>query len=237
MIQGYKVLAIIPARGGSKGIPKKNLSMLKDKTLLEWAIDVAKVADPIDDIVVSTDDAEIEELARKCGAEVLGKRPESLSNDSAKTVDVIRYEIKRFQERKGWGPDIVILLQPTQPFRTKNDLVGALDAFLDSGGDGGLVSLSEVDTHPLLIRKFVDGKSIPILNMSSTVRRQDFPKFWKVNGAVYINWARDYQTEGLSLNDNLHGYITSEWTKIDIDTQDDLEYANLISARFLAKIK
>lgn len=237
MIQDYKVLAIIPARGGSKGIPKKNLSMVKGKTLLEWAINVAKAADVIDDIVVSTDDAEIEELARKCGAEVLGKRPESLSNDSAKTVDVIRYEIKQFHERKGWGPDIVVLLQPTQPFRTKNDLLGALETFLDFGGEGGVVSLSEVDTHPLLIRKFIDGKSIPILNMNSTVRRQDFPKFWKVNGAVYINWARDYQTEGLSLNDNLHGYITSEWTKVDIDTQEDLEYANFISERLFAEIR
>lgn len=237
MIQGYKILAIIPARGGSKGIIKKNLSLIRNKTLVEWSIDVAKGVPQIDAILVSTDDEEIAKIAKYSHADFFGKRPENLSGDCAKTVDVIRYELEVFEEKRGWKPDIVLLLQPTQPFREKEDLLRALEVFISTGGVGGLVSLSEVETHPLLVRKLVNGKCIPLLETNSTVRRQDFPKFWRVNGAVYINWATDYSDGALSLNDNKHGFISSPWTKIDIDTAEDLEYANFVAEKFLSKDK
>lgn len=225
MIENRKVLAVIPARGGSKGIPHKNIALLAGKPLINYSIEGALACKYIDSVVVSTDDDEIAKVAEKCGARVPFRRPKEISDDNAKTADAVEHAIV-WLENYGEKFDIVVLLQPTQPCRTVEDINRALETFVQRGGDGGLVSVSPIRDHPILIRKLNEenGTLIPLLHQKSTVRRQDFDKYYRVDGSIYINWRDDYKNK-VSLNDNLLAFVQKNSQIIDVDTYEDLKLA------------
>ena len=221
------IIAIIPARGGSKGIPQKNIIDLGGLPLLAWSIRVARAAKVLDEVYVSTDDDEIAKIAKEYGARVPFLRPKELATDKATTVDAISHFILKLKMENNC-PDIVVLLQPTQPFRSVETIIKAIEAYKLTGS--GVVSVSRVAEHPVLMRYF--DKSTSVLtrllgNVNSTVRRQDFSEVYRVNGAVYVNSVEDY-LQKKSLNDNPIGVITTELEGVDIDTLDDLDYARFL---------
>ncbi|MBP3197174.1 MAG: acylneuraminate cytidylyltransferase family protein [Butyrivibrio sp.] len=225
MFENKKIIAIIPARGGSKGIPNKNIYPLCDKPLIAYTIEAAKKSKYIDNVVVSTDSEKISEVSKQYGAQVPFLRPENLATDTAKTIDVLIDALDRLQKCDEKYHTLV-LLQPTSPLRSTEDIDSAIELFFANGCES-LVSVTEVNINPVLIRKIVDGKACPILNQSSTVRRQDFEKYYRVNGAIYINKI-DELTCLTSLNDNSLAYIMPTSRSLDIDTQDDIKEAEKI---------
>ena len=220
MFKDHSILAVIPARGGSKGIPGKNIIEVAGRPLIAYTLEAAKNSRFIDYVLVSTDSEEIADAARKYGGEVPFLRPDELASDTAKTIDAVLHCVKEM-EKLGKSFDTVILLQPTSPLRTAKDIDGAIELFFKNG-EKSLVSVSELDVNPVLIRRVEDGRAVPILNESSTVRRQDFKKYYRVNGAIYINKASELGSE-TSLNDNETAYIMDSSHCIDIDSMEDIE--------------
>ncbi|CAM2819606.1 acylneuraminate cytidylyltransferase family protein [Hathewaya histolytica] len=219
-------LAIIPARGGSKGIYKKNIVKIKGKPLIQYTIDEAKKSKYLDRVIVSTEDEEISRISRTIGAEVPFLRPKYLAQDKSKVIDSIIYTINKFEEN-GFKYDYVVLLQPTQPLRLAYHIDEAIEKIVKKNEDS-LVSISEVKEHPILMRTLDENeRTISLLNVNSTVRRQEFPKMYKVNGAIYINKINSNLNKDTSMNDNILAYIMEKEYDLDIDDAIDLQMFKL----------
>lgn len=220
MFGKQKILALIPARGGSKGIKDKNIIPLAGKPLIAYSIEAAKKSKYIDSIVVTTDSEKIAEVAKRYGARVPFLRPVELAADTSKTIDAVLHAIKTLKSM-GENYDTLVLLQPTQPLRTTDDIGKAIELYYEDG-ENGLVSISPVDDSPLLIRSIgADGKLLNLLSQNSTCRRQDMPNYYKVNGCIYINKI-DELNENTSFNDNKVPFIMDKEHSIDIDEMSDL---------------
>lgn len=221
MYKEKKILAVIPARGGSKGIPKKNITLINGKPLIQYTIDEALQSRYLDDIIVSTDSLEIASISKKLGAQVPYLRPTHLALDHSKSIDTLLHVIEE-QNKLGFQYDYAVLLQPTQPLRKHWHIDQAIEKMISSN-QSSLVSISKVKEHPLFIRELKeDGTVEPLLPNNSTVRRQDFPTYYRVNGAIYINKIKELN-HNTSLNDNTLGFIMDSEYDIDIDELVDLE--------------
>lgn len=224
MYQGIKIAAIIPARGGSKGIPNKNIINLNGLPLIAHSITEAEKSLYIDKVIVSTDSTEISEIARSYHACVEGLRPEEISGDTAIIYDVLKYEIgnHRLVEE---GYEILILLQPTSPLRRSDMIDRAIVSYVDNN-QVSAVSVSEVQENPIFMRTIDEkGQLAKLLDVASTIRRQELPKYYRVNGMIYINRISDLVREYISLNDNISPIIIPQEYDIDIDTLEDLAKA------------
>lgn len=225
MYQNKRILAVIPARGGSKGIPGKNIIDLNGKPLIQYSIDAALESKYIDNTIVSTDSVEIADVAVKCGASVPFLRPAEFATDKAKTIDVLIHVVAEL-EKKGQKYDYLVLLQPTQPLRLSKHIDEAIEKLISSNKDS-LVGVTPVQDHPILVRSInEENELVPLLEISSTVRRQDFPDYFKVNGAIYINSLKNL-TKETSLNDNILPYEMENQYSVDIDEMIDLEIAKV----------
>lgn len=236
MINNKKVLCIVPARGGSKGISGKNIIEINGKPLIGYTLETAKKSKYIDKIIVSTDDPKIAKVANDFGIIIKKLRPIELAEDETKTIDVIIYEINELLKLNEKF-DYVVLLQPTSPLRRTFHIDQALESIIENNKDS-LVSVTKVKNNPLLIRSINEtGELESILKANSTVRRQDFNTYYVVNGAIYIN--KIDQSFGLntSLNDNVWPYIMEEKYDIDIDTIEDIEeFKKKLNALILKEI-
>lgn len=222
MFNNNRILAVIPARGGSKGIAQKNIIDLCGKPLLSYTIEAALASKYIDYVMVSTDNLRIADVAKEYGAEVPFMRPRELASDTAKTLDVILYVIKTLKSKNEDFSDLV-LLQPTGPLRTSHDIDESIEIYYENNRRS-LVSVSEVDDNPILIRT-IDGNTLkPFLNVPSTCRRQDMPRYYRVNGCIYINAVEEIN-ETTSFNDNSVPYIMAKSHSVDIDGMRDLAIA------------
>lgn len=227
MYKDQRILAIIPARGGSKGIPNKNITNLCGKPLIAYSILAAQASQYIDDIIVSTDSEQIRDTSVEYGASVPFLRPAALASDTSKTIDCMIYTINELK-KQGQHYNCVVLLQPTQPIRTEGMVDEAISLLLDSTEDS-LVSVTAVTEHPILMRTITkEGTLKSLLPMSSTVRRQDFPNVYRVNGSIYINRINSHFNSSTSLNDNLLPYFMEESYSVDIDSYEDLKKAETI---------
>ena len=222
MYKEKKILGFIPARGGSKGIPHKNIVDLYGRPLISYSICAGLNSKYIDSIVVSTDDAEIADIARSYGAEVPFMRPATLSSDTSKTVDAVLHAVQSLRE-SGRLYDTIILLQPTQPLRTNDDIDSAVEKYMENNCIS-LVSVSPVDDNPLLIRSIRDDILCPLLNSNSTCRRQDMPMYYHINGCIYINEVSGLSPD-TSFNDNPLPFIMDKSHSVDIDEPCDLALA------------
>ncbi|WP_053218581.1 acylneuraminate cytidylyltransferase family protein [Virgibacillus senegalensis] len=221
MLNGKTFLAVIPARGGSKGIPRKNLTFVNRKPLIQYTIEEALTSEAIDDVIVSTDDQDIADVSIKLGASVPFLRPPELAGDHSKTIDAVMHVINE-QRNRYKEYSYVVILQPTQPLRKSWHIDEAALKIIENG-QNGLVSISKVVEHPVLMRTISsEGRLKNVLNINSTLRRQDFPDVYKVNGAIYINKISSLSNQ-TSLNDNEIGYIMDEKYDLDIDKQSDIE--------------
>ena len=211
-------IAYIPARSGSKGIPKKNIRPLCGRPLLGWMVKAAGETGMFDRIMVSTDTEEFAEVARACGAWVPFLRDPAVAGDSTPTLDTVLSDKGRL-EAMGEKFDTFCLLQPTVPLCRPEDIAGAI-ALHDKVG-AGVVSLVKTNARLMLMRRLdAEGHAIPILESREVLRRQDEPAFYQLNGAIYVNqW--DELLPGLKFGYNPYGYVMDEISSTDIDSIDD----------------
>lgn len=223
MIGGKRVLAMIPARGGSKGIKDKNIYNLAGKPLIGYTIEAAKASKYVDGIMINTDSKKIAAVCEKMGVSVPVLRPAQYASDNAKTIDAVMWAID-WLNMNDRAYDILVLLQPTSPLRTTFDIDGAIEKFIDCKCNS-LLSISRAEVSPIHIRMIdSSGKMIKLLDKNSTIRRQDMPDYYKVNGSIYINLINEITSE-TSFNDNMIPYIINEQNAIDIDGFEDLHLA------------
>jgi len=220
-----KVLAIIPARGGSKGLPGKNIKILGDKPLIAWTIEAALNSEFICKVIVTTDCQEIASVAIRYGAEVPFIRPTELATDSAATVDVIDHAITFLDE----DFDVIVVLQPTSPFRTQIDIQNAFELY-SNNCTPSVVSVMKADKSPYwYFFRENNNKIQPVITLEGQFsRRQDLPDSYLLNGAVYIVGVKDFQRDRkLIFNDTL-SFVMSKESSIDIDDIMDFKLAQLI---------
>ena len=233
MEPGLKVLFVITARGGSKGIPRKNIVRLGKLPLIAYKIIAAKKCNYVNRMIVSTDDVEIADVARQYGAEVPFMRPDYLASDTASSMDVIEHAMNWIDVNDNSKYDYICLLEPSSPFLTGDDLNTALDLLISRNADT-LLGMKEVEVsrkfiHPLdsdgCLSFFYD----EIRNINN-VRRQDQQPEYTMNGCIYIaRWAY-FKQNHLFHSRNSIPYIMSPEKSIEIDSMIDLEFA-----RFLVK--
>lgn len=216
-----KVLAVITARGGSKGLLRKNVLPLAGRSLIGWTIAAARAARCVGRVVVSTDDAEIASAALSEGAEVPFLRPAELATDTAGSIDVLRHAVGQCP-----GFDYVLLLQPTSPLRTAEDIDAAYDR-LRAADAPSCVSVCEVTELPwLMYRHDADGRLERLLPEPATgLRRQDLPPVFRLNGAVYLARTDRFLEDGHLVGPGTVSYIMPAERSLDIDTLDDFDQA------------
>lgn len=218
-----KVLAVIPARGGSKGVPRKNIRMLGGKPLIAWTIEAAKQSKVISKVICSTDDLEIAGVAREYGCEVPYIRDGKLAEDTTPMIDVVLDVLNRCE-----GYDWVILLQPTSPLRTSQD-IDNLYQYACQYDATSCASVSLVDKSPYWMFSLLgNGKLRPILQQSIPLARQEAKPVYNLNGAIYyfnVNWL-SLNTKIVS-NDTI-GFPIKKEHAVDIDTEYDFIYAEYI---------
>lgn len=214
-------LVIIPARGGSKGIPGKNTKPLNGKPLILYSIEIAQEFFKNEDICVSTDSSEIISVVEDSGLRIPFIRPAQLATDSAGTYEVLLHAIEHY-EKVGKQYDYLILLQPTSPLRTKANLKEALKLFNDEPGLDMVVSVKETASNPYYVLFEEDDSGFLKKSKSGDfVRRQDCPKVWEYNGALYIINIDSLKKKSISEFDKIKKYVMSEECSVDLDTPFD----------------
>ena len=222
MYKDKKILAVIPARGGSKGVPRKNIIEVGGHPLIKYTIDCGKNSKYLDRTVISTEDLLIKRVAEENGGDVPFLRPKELAEDTSKTIDCIVHAVNTLKSM-GEEYDYVIILQNTVPLRKSWHVDEAIEMIVDSS-ERSLVSISEVDEHPILMRTLNEDKTVKnLLHMNSTMRRQDFPKFYKVDGAIAIQKIDTEFNLETSINDGKLGYVMERKYSTDIDNYLDIK--------------
>ncbi len=223
-----RILALIPARGGSKRLPGKNIKELGGKPLIHWTIEAAKGAEEICEVLVSTDDEAIAEVARRCGACVPWLRPAALATDTAGSADVALHALGWYQANVG-HVDGLLLLQPTSPFRTRDTIRRGIELFVTHGMKP-VLGVSLVEKHPMWCMKMHEGTLIPFMSDNGLdLRSQELPPVYVVNGCFYLITPTElmlnvkFQQEG-----SIPLIINSPHESLDIDTQWDWSLAEFM---------
>ena len=222
MYNDKKILAIIPARGGSKRLKNKNILELNAKPLIAWSIDEAKKSKYIDTVLVSTDSKDIYEVAKKHGAYLPFMRPKSLAKDNTKSIDVITHAIKYLQDMNELYDEIIIL-QPTSPLRDIKDIDGAIEHFFEKNATS-VVSVCETEHSPLWSNTLNDDFSmVGFLDTKyNNSRSQDLPTYYRLNGAFYMsNIDALMKTNTFFIDKNFYAYVMTQEHSVDIDTKLD----------------
>lgn len=214
-----RLLGLIVARGGSKGLPGKNLLPVAGRPLLHWTIDAGLSSKVISRLVISTDDEKIAEAASRAGCEVPFMRPPELATDTARSMDVVRHAL---QELPGFQH--VVLLQPTSPLRAAVDIDEAYQKLLDSGAST-CVSLCSADESPYHMYTLTNfGTVSPVIrNTDLSLRRQELPNTFVLNGAIYIGACAHITGGGDFLDDETVAHIMPRSRSLDIDTAEDFD--------------
>jgi len=218
-----KILGVITARGGSKGIAGKNIKLLGGKPLVAYTIAVAKKSNLITRLIVSTDDEQIAAVARQYGADVPFMRPKELAQDSTPHLPVMQHAIEFMEKKLGIQFDYAVIFQPTSPFRTVDDINGTLQKLIDTGADSA-VSVYEIEpsAHPMKVKKLEGDRVLPYcLEEPEGARRQDLPIAYKRSGAVYAMRRDLIMKENRLYGDYIVGHIVPRERSIDIDTPLD----------------
>jgi N-acylneuraminate cytidylyltransferase len=218
MIDGKTVLAIIPARGGSKGVPRKNIRELGGKPLIAWTIEEAKKSKYIDRLILSSEDPEIIDVAKSFGCEVPFVRPKELAQDETPGIDPVLHALDMLP-----GYDLVVLLQPTSPLRSVCDIDGCIEHCVHRAVQSA-VSIVEVGETPYWMYKMnSDDTLCRLINGAKYQRRQDIPKVYSVNGAVYVaeySWLKEKKS---FVDEKTVGFVMPNERSYDIDTEFDIQ--------------
>jgi len=225
MYNGKTFLAIIPARGGSKRLPNKNILPLAGKPMLVWTIESAIQSKYLDEIVLSTDSDDIIKVAGNYKIKTI-KRPIELASDTAKTVDVVKHVIENIDKKY----DFIVLLQPTSPLRTSTHIDEAIEQLIKLNADA-IISVTETDHSPLWCNILPENLSMEnfISEDIKHKRSQELPKFYRLNGAIYICKTEKLIEENtFFLKKNVYAYIMDKKSSIDIDEELDFKLAEII---------
>lgn len=220
MIEGKTVLAVITARGGSKGIPGKNIRLLANRPLIAWTIEEAKKSSFIDRTILSTDDAGIMSIGRSWGCEVPFVRPAHLAQDDTPSFDVIAHAIQEVDPKY----DYIVLLQPTSPLRSVEDIDGCIESCVKNKAVA-CVTVTEAETSPYWMYLLDESNHMqPVLELDKKInRRQDLPLVYALNGAVYISETRRLIENKSFLTRDTIAYPMPAERSIDIDTEVDFQ--------------
>jgi CMP-N,N'-diacetyllegionaminic acid synthase len=230
------VLGLIPARGGSKGIPRKNVALLAGRPLLAYTCEAALASRVLNRVVLSTDDNEIAKVGRQCGVEVPFIRPTSLAQDETPSIDVVRHAIEYLRDTEHWMPGVVVLLQPTSPLRKARHIDEAVDRMKESEADT-VVSVIEVPHcfNPHSVMQLKDGALIDFLPAPSDFdrfRRQALPVLYARNGPAVLASKVDVILESKSFyGARVAPYLMTEEESLDIDSKFDLWLAEQLISR------
>lgn len=216
-----KILALIPARKGSKRLPNKNIKLLGSKPLIQWSIDIAKNIENICDILISTDSEEIIQIANDCNVLAPWLRPSNLATDYSTSIDVTLHAIQWYQENVS-SIDAVLLLQPTSPFRFQEDMERGIELF-KTNSNTSIIGVSEAKNHPLWTFKIDNDLLIPYIDKTGLkMRSQELPKAYTINGSFYLISPKNLEIHKSFFLANSIALISNhEETNIDIDTMED----------------
>lgn len=228
MIDGVPVIAVVPARGGSKGLPGKNLKRVGGVTLIGRAVEAARASAHVDRVVASTDCPRLAAEALRRGAEVPFLRPAELATDTATTADVVLHALDYLKVQSGF----LVLLQPTSPLRTAADIDGAIRA-CHAAGAPAAVGVTEIETSPYWIYHLGDGDRLaPVVPIGARPkRRQDSPAAFALNGAVYVVDVAHFRARRDFVPEGAVAWVMPSERSIDIDTAEDLSEARRLVAR------
>ncbi|WP_061222756.1 cytidylyltransferase domain-containing protein [Leptospira weilii] len=218
-----KILGLIPARGGSKGIPRKNIKFIAGKPLIVWTIEAALKSKYLASIVVSTDDPEIAEVAKQTGASVPFLRPSELATDYSSGIDPVLHALDNLPEF-----DYVMLLQPTSPLRTSTDIDDCIE-FAMKRKTNSVVSVCETQENPFWMFCLDDSfKMTKLLNVEDVKRRQDSPKIFSLNGSIYLSEVNYFREKKKFITEDTLAYLMSKESSIDIDDMMDWKLAEIL---------
>lgn len=215
--------ALIPARGGSKGIPRKNIRPIAGKPLIAWTIEAALCSTRVAEVIVSTDDEEIAAVARAHGALVPFMRPASLAQDQSPSIDPVLHALDQLPQHQA-----VLLLQPTSPLRRTADIDACLDLAATRGWPS-VVSVVEADSHPFWTYRLGDQAALlPFADGPAATRRQDLPGAYALNGAMYFADAAWLRRTGALVHADTHALVMAREHSVDIDTPLDWRIAEML---------
>lgn len=224
-----QILAIIPSRGGSKGVEMKNIRKLAGKPLIEYSIIVAKKSKFIDRIIVSTDDQEIVKISESLGAEVPFIRPKQFASDSSSNTEVVKHTLNFFKKKESYIPDIILLLQPTSPFRTTKMIDDSIKLLKKSNATS-VLSVKEIKTHPYASFKY-NGKFLRPFksNFQRYRKRQERPPLYYPTGSIYTFWYDTFKRYASILGPRIKPMLVKDdYAFIDIDTSFDFFISEMI---------
>jgi N-acylneuraminate cytidylyltransferase/CMP-N,N'-diacetyllegionaminic acid synthase len=221
------IMAIIPARKGSKGIINKNIVNLNGKPLIAWSIIAAKESKNIDRIIVSTDSEEIAKVALSYGAEVPFIRPIELAQDETLGMEVVLHVVEWLASNENYVSDYTMLLQPTSPLRGSCDINNAVDLLLNDKSSSSIISVSPVSQHPNLMVEVDDSGIMKLLGdlPMGSGDRHTYSALYALNGAIYIAKTRYLESYKTWYDDSSKAYVMPRERSVDIDTKEDLVVA------------
>lgn len=224
------ILGIIPARSGSKGVLNKNIKLLNSKPLIYYTIEAAKKSKLLNDTVVSTDSIKIAEIVKKYDFDVPFLRPKNLAEDDTPTIPVLRHALENYEKKNHIQVSHVMLLQPTAPFRSSNDIDNAITLMMNNPDKESLISVCDAEyAHPQIMYKINEGKVVPLLkNESKIIRRQNFRQVFLRNGAIYLMHKDQITKENKMVGDDPLIYQMPRWSSVNIDSEDDFLIAELL---------
>ncbi len=220
-------LAIVPARGGSKRLPRKNLLDLNGKPLIAWSIESGLKSEYIDKVIVSSDDDEILSVSKKYKSDTI-VRPSELASDTATTFDAIKHAIDNTEKY-----DYVVLLQPTSPLRSDKHIDSAIELLFEKKADS-VVSVCEMEHSPLWANTLPNNKSMDsfIRDAIREKRSQDLDKYYRLNGAIYLcKVDRLLKEKSMFVRDNIYAYVMGKDVSVDIDERIDFDWAEFLMSR------
>ncbi len=222
-----RLIAIIPARSGSKGLPDKNIKDLCGKPLLAYTVEAALRANVFDEIMVSTDSERYAKIAEKYGARVPFLRSVENSNDNASSWDTV-YEVIENYERMNIKFDAFMLLQPTSPLRDEKDIIGAIDEYIEKKANT-VVSVCEAEHTPIYMNTLPESLSMDgFFGEHKWTRRQDLPTYYRLNGAIYMSDIKSFMLYRDIYRNNCFAYVMDNIKSVDIDTHLDFMYVESI---------
>ena len=225
-----KILAIIPARGGSKGVPRKNVIEINGNPLISYTISAALKASLITDIVVSTDDPEIAEISRKLGAQVPFMRPLDLASDQAQSAPVIEHALFFMEKIKDFKYDAILMLQPTSPLRTSQHIEESLNLYKSKECDSVVSVTSVGGNHPFRMKRLINNQLVNYIDQGfwNMKPRQSLPDVYIRNGAIYLISREVFIQQRQLIGNNCLGYVMSDSDSTNIDSPIDLKIAELL---------
>jgi len=223
-------LGVIPARGGSKSVPRKNIALIHGKPLIAYTIEAAQRSRLLTHFLVSSDDPEIIAVARQYGARVPFIRPAELATDTAPSLPVVQHAVGEMERMHGITYDYIVLLQPTTPLRLPEDIDAALEKLVTTGADS-VISVCDVGAyHPARMRQIVDDRlvELPIREPKEMARRQDLPPVYIRNGAIYAVKRDVVMLQNTMSGGDCRPYIMPEERSVNVDSKLDLLLAEIM---------